>query len=238
VINASRPYASLADYAFTRFERGAATARSGTNPSNQEHTMILGIIGAGNIGQALARQALRAGHQAVLANSRGPDSLRGLAGELGPGATAGTTAHAADGDLVAIAVPWGAIPDAVDGIDWTGRIVIDATNPMTVANGDLEAVDLGDRTSSEVVGGLVRGARLVKGANTLPAAVLAADPRENGGRRVLTLAGDDDDAKTSVAAFFDGAGFATIDLGGLVTGGRLQQPPAGVFAARNLVELA
>jgi predicted dinucleotide-binding enzyme len=68
--------------------------------------------------------------------------------------------------------------------------------------------DLGGRTSSEVVADLVPGARLVKAANTLPAAVLAADPREDGGRRVLTLSGDDEQAKTAVAELFEGAGFA------------------------------
>ncbi len=59
--------------------------------------------------------------------------------------------------------------------------------------------------------------------------MLAADPRECDGRRVLTLCGDDEEAKTAVAEFFDAAGFATIDLGGLIAGGRLQQVPGGAF---------
>lgn len=193
--------------------------------------MSLGIIGAGNIGRALARQALRAGEQAVLANSRGPASA-----ELGSEAVAGTVARAADCDLVAIAVPWTAIPEAVDGVDWKGRIVIDATNPITIP--DLQVVDLGGRTSSEVVADLLPGARLVKAANTLPAAVLAADAHECGGHRVITIAGDDGAAKAAVAEFFKAAGFATIDLGGLVDGGRLQQGPDHIFAGLNLVQLA
>ena len=65
--------------------------------------MTLGIIGAGAIGQALARQALHAGHDAVLANRRGPESLTAIAAQLG--ATAGTIRQAADADLVALAVP-------------------------------------------------------------------------------------------------------------------------------------
>jgi predicted dinucleotide-binding enzyme len=198
--------------------------------------MTLGTIGAGSIGQALARQALRAGHHVVLANSRGPASLSGVVAELGDGASAGTVAQAAEGDLVAIAVPWRAIPDAVAGVDWNGRIVIDATNPIT--DPGFEVADLGGRTSSEVVADLVPGARVVKAANTLPAAVLAADPREGDGRRVLTLAGDDDAAKTVVAELFDAAGFATIDLGRLVAGGRLQQVPGGPFPTLNLLQLA
>jgi predicted dinucleotide-binding enzyme len=198
-------------------------------------TKTLGVIGAGNLGQALARQALRAGYEAVLSNSRGPESLRGLVTQLGDGASAGTVAQAAEGDLVALAVPWSAIPDAVSGIDWTGRIVIDATNPFISPS--FEIADLGGRTSSEVVASLVPGARLVKAANTILAALLAADPHEDRGRRVLTLSGDDATAKATVAELFDAAGFATIDLGGLVAGGRLQQVPGGAFPTRNLLQL-
>lgn len=197
-------------------------------------TKTLGIIGAGNIGQALAGQALRAGRQVVLANSRGPATLTRVVAGLGEGARAGTVVEASGSDMVAIAVPWRAIPAAVSGIDWAGRVVIDATNPF---NPGFQIADLGGRTSSEVVAGLVPGARLVKAANTLPAAVLAADPHEYNGRRVLTLAGDDDEAKTAVADLFEDAGFATIDLGGLVDGGRLQQVPGGAFPTLNLLQL-
>jgi hypothetical protein len=75
----------------------------------------------------------------------------------------------------------------------------------------------------------------VKAANTLAAAVLAADPRQAGGQRVLFLSGDDADAKAAVSGLFEDAGFLTIDLGGLVTGGAMQQvgaPLAGVDLIR------
>jgi predicted dinucleotide-binding enzyme len=91
--------------------------------------------------------------------------------------------------------------------------------------------------AGEVVAELVPGARVVKVANTLPAAVLAADPREAGGRRVLVLSGDDQAAKDTVAALFDAAGFATVDLGGLVDGGRLQDVPGGPFPRLNLLRI-
>jgi hypothetical protein len=70
------------------------------------------------------------------------------------------------------------------------------------------------------------------------AALLAADPDQGGGRRVLVLSGDDVDAKRAVAALFEAAGFATIDLGGLADGGRLQDVGTGVFSGRNLVQLS
>jgi 8-hydroxy-5-deazaflavin:NADPH oxidoreductase len=82
----------------------------------------------------------------------------------------------------------------------------------------------------------VPGARVVKAANTLEADVLCSDPQEAGGQRVIFISGDDGDAKANVAAFFEDAGFAAIDLGDLATGGALQQihhPLAGV----NLIRL-
>ena len=108
--------------------------------------------------------------------------------------------------------------------------MIDATN-------DFDPGDLDGRTSSEVVADLVAGARLVKAANTLGAAVLAADPHEAGGQRVLFLSGDDADAKSEVAALFDEAGFSAIDLGGLSDGGEMQQVH-GPLAGVNLIRLA
>jgi 8-hydroxy-5-deazaflavin:NADPH oxidoreductase len=103
--------------------------------------MTVGIIGAGSIGQALAVQSLHAGRNVIIANSRGPESLVDVVAELGPGVSAGTVADAAGSDIVAIAVPWRAIPDAVAGIDWNGRVVIDATNPIMAP--DFQIADLG-----------------------------------------------------------------------------------------------
>jgi hypothetical protein len=171
--------------------------------------------------------AVRAGRSIAIANSRDPESLASVASELGVRAT--TAADAATGAIVVIAVPWDRVPAAVDGIDWAGRIVVDATN-------DWAADDLDGRTSSEIVAELVAGARVVKAANTLGADLLGSDPNEAGGRRVIFMSGDEDEAKSVVAALFHDAGFSTIDLGGLAAGGAMQQihhPLAGV----NLVQL-
>jgi 8-hydroxy-5-deazaflavin:NADPH oxidoreductase len=192
--------------------------------------MDVGMIGAGRIGQAMARTALRAGRQVVLANSRGPDSLASLVATLGDGASAGTVEEAASADIVVIAVPWPRVGDAVDGLRWDGRIVIDATN-------DFDPSDLDGRTSSQVLADRVPGARVVKAANTLGAAVLASDPHEGGGRRVIFLSGDDADAKSAVKALFEDAGFVAIDLGGLAGGGAMQQI-GGPLAGVNLIRLA
>jgi predicted dinucleotide-binding enzyme len=192
-------------------------------------TDSVGIIGAGRIGQAMARTALRAGRRVVIANSRGPESLASVVSELGDGVSAGTVEQASAVGIVVIAVPWDRVPEAVQGIDWDGQAVIDATN-------DWAADDLNGRTSSELVADLVPRARVVKAANTLGAEVLGSDPQEAGGRRVIFVSGDDADAKAKVVALFEDAGFAAIDLGELAAGGAMQQihhPLAGV----NLIRL-
>jgi predicted dinucleotide-binding enzyme len=191
--------------------------------------MDVGIIGAGRLGQAMARTARRAGCDVVIANSRGPESLTSVVSSLGEGVSAGTVDEAAAAGIVVIAVPWDRMPEAVQGLDWNSQVVIDATN-------DWAADDLQGRTSSELVAELVAGARVVKAANTLGAEVLGSDPNEAGGRRVMFVSGDDADAKAEVVALFQDAGFAAIDLGDLATGGAMQEihhPLAGL----NLIRL-
>ena len=118
---------------------------------------------------------------------------------------------------------------------WAGRILIDATNP--VVQPGFRLADLNGRTSTEVVASLSPGARVVKAANTLLSAVLAADPKQAGGRRVLFMSGDDVTAKEEAKGILENIGFATIDLGGLAIGGRLQQFPGGPLPALNLIKL-
>ena len=189
----------------------------------------VGIIGAGRIGQAMAHIAHRAGRQVVIANSRGPESLMSVVGALGDGVTAGTVKDAAAAEIVVLAVPWSQVPQAVRGLEWDRRILIDPTN-------DFDPSDLDGRTSSEVVADLVAPARVVKAANTLVAAVLGSDPHEAGGQRVIFLSGDDPDAKSEVVELFEGAGFFVVDLGGLRAGGEMQQVGAPL-AGHNLIRL-
>ncbi|MDQ1434414.1 MAG: 8-hydroxy-5-deazaflavin:NADPH oxidoreductase [Actinomycetota bacterium] len=194
----------------------------------------IGIIGAGRLGQALARTARRADRPVVIANSRGPESLTSVVDALGAGITAGTTHDAARCAIVALAVPWASIHDALAELSWSGEIVIDATNAVLIPS--LELVPLGGLTSSEIVAQLLPGARLVKAANTFAADVLGADPREAGGRRVMFVSGDDAEAKSAVGELFDATGFFPIDIGDLATGGAMQQA-GGPLAGHNLVRM-
>ncbi|MFC5719403.1 NADPH-dependent F420 reductase [Streptomyces gamaensis] len=185
--------------------------------------MKVGIIGAGRIGMALARHFTRAGHQVMLAGSRGPETLASRVGELGRNASAGTPQEAADfGDVVVLSVQWSQKESAAASVSsWEGRVVLDPINPLRETAGGIEAVDTGGRHSSEIVSSLVPGARVVKGFNTYLYTVLAEDPAVNGGRRVVLLAGDDADAKRKVAELVDSSGFQPLDTGSLAEGGPL-----------------
>ena len=197
---------------------------------------IIGIIGSGAIGTAFATTLARAGIAATISNSRGPDSLKEQVHALGSSIKAGTREQAARADIVLVAVNWGKLPAALVGLpDWDNRIIIDANNPIEAPL--FKPVDLKGRGSSEVFAELVPGARVVKAFNHLRAEILASDPQEKGGRRVLFYSGDDNTAKAEVAALIDRIGFAGIDLGSLAVGGKLAQFPGGPLPNQNLVKI-
>lgn len=192
----------------------------------------IGFIGLGRIGKALAEKSVQAGNRVLLSNRRGPDSLTSYVAELGPLAAAGTVAEAAQAEVVFLAVRWVDISQALQGLaNWADRIVIDTNNPI-LADGTF--VDLGERTSSELVAAQVPGARVVKAFNSLLAAWIEDEPRQPAGKRVVFVSGDDTDAKHTVKELITAMGFAPVDLGGLVEGGRLQQA-GNPLAALNLL---
>jgi 8-hydroxy-5-deazaflavin:NADPH oxidoreductase len=198
--------------------------------------MSIGIIGSGAIGAAFARALARAGIEATISNSRGPDSLQELVRELGSSIKAGTREQAARADIVLVAVNWSKLPAALAGLpDWSGRVVVDANNPIEAPL--FKPVDLKGRVSSEVFAELVPGARVVKAFNHLRADILAGDPRAAGGRRVLFYSGNDNAAKAEVGALIDRIGFAGIDLGSLAVGGKLVQFPGGPLPNQNLIKV-
>ncbi|MCX7361534.1 MAG: NAD(P)-binding domain-containing protein [Alphaproteobacteria bacterium] len=194
----------------------------------------IGIIGSGSIGSAFARTLARAGIAATISNSRGPDSLEDLVGELGPTIKAGTREQAAAADIVLVAVNWAKLPAALKDLPaWNDRIVIDANNAIEAPL--FKPIDLNGRASSEVFDGLVPGARVVKAFNHLQAHVLAGDPRGEGGRRVLFYSGDHAGAKVEVGRLIERLGFFGIDLGSLAIGARLVEFPGGPLPVHNLV---
>ncbi|MFE2998769.1 NADPH-dependent F420 reductase [Nocardia sp. NPDC059246] len=194
----------------------------------------IGILGAGNIGQAVADKAVRQGHEVLIGNSRGPETLRAVVEQLGPKAHAVTAGEAAQAELVFLALPFFAVPDLTGLTDWSGKIVVDTTNQFAAANPWRGRYDVGDLTGSEWVAERLPGARVVKAFNTVFAAFIAADPQHAEGRQVIFYAGDDAEAKAAVAGLLDEFGFAGLDLGGLRAGGQLMQLD-GPLNARHLL---
>jgi hypothetical protein len=196
--------------------------------------MRIGFIGAGTVAQAIAAHATLAGHQVILSNSRAPETVHDVVLELGRGVSAGTPQKAATADLVVLAVPWPLVRLALAQVpDWSGRILIDATNQFADGKGIPD--DLGDETGSEVVASHAPGARVVKAFNTLYGSELAADPRRPGGRMLLFYSGDHAYANQQLDDFAASIGFAPVGIGGLRDGGRLMQiggPLSGLHAVR------
>lgn len=198
--------------------------------------MTYSIIGAGAIGSALASHFARFDIPVQLASKSDPNKLQAIARNLGTGVTAVSTAKALQADMTFLAVPFGAVGDVVKVAGpWEQRIVVDCTNAIDFPA--FTPTDLDGRPSSEVVAAQVRGARLVKAFNTLPAAILALPAGAAGGHRVLFLSGDDASAKAEVSKLVTSFGFAPIDLGKLSEGGRLQQF-GGPLPVHNLIKLA
>jgi predicted dinucleotide-binding enzyme len=189
--------------------------------------MRFGIIGAGNIGQAVARHAVAAGHDVIICSRRGGESLAAAAAEVG--ATPGSVAEAAEAEIVLLAVPWSAVPAALDGLTWNGQVLIDATNAF-ISFSPMEIEEFGDGSSSERVASLAPGAHVVKAFNTLYARMIAADPVHAEGRQLVFYAGDDAAAKARFAEVVEGFGFATRDVGTLHDGGRLIAVGGGPLA--------
>jgi 8-hydroxy-5-deazaflavin:NADPH oxidoreductase len=197
--------------------------------------MIIGIIGAGNVAQTFARFALAGGHEVIISNNRGPETLHDVAEKLGGRVRIGTVAQAVEAPVVLLAVPWPGVESALSQLPaWDERILIDATNGFKDGTPVGGIVDTGERSTSEVVASYARGARVVKTFNTNGMPVLAKAPPFAGLRRVLFVSGDDSTAKGVVVDLLQSFGFATVDLGNLHFGGRLQQV-GGPIAGRDLL---
>src|SRR5947208_11308932 len=161
--------------------------------------MEIGTIGAGSFAQAFAKRALKAGHKVKLSNRRGPDSLREIVIQLGPGATAATGEEAAACEMVLLAVPWDNVPETLASLPkWNNQILIDGTNPFHGKAGDFTPANVGNLSPSQLIAALASGAQVVKALNHMIVPNLEADPVVNGGRRVAFISADDDPAKKRV----------------------------------------
>ncbi len=199
----------------------------------------IGLIGAGKIGSQLARLAVKNGYDVVISNSRGPDSLGDLVKELGPRARAGTVADAARaGDIVVVTIPLkniGQVP--VEPL--AGKIVIDTNNYYPQRDGHIAALDSETTTTAELLQAHLPRSKVVKAFNHIYAAALTTDGQPAGtkNRRALVIAGDDPDAKGTVARLIDQFGFDVVDAGPLKEGWRIQRDTPGYGPRRTTEEL-
>jgi 8-hydroxy-5-deazaflavin:NADPH oxidoreductase len=191
--------------------------------------MKIGFIGAGKVTRTFGRHLINAGHTIVVSNSRGPETLADFVADLGPGAIAGTREQVAACDVVILAVHWVNVPEALKGIDWRGRILVDATNAHVDAKPDISLAGvtrsraaLKGRTSSEMVAEMAAGARLVKSISNMPMDwIQDFSPKKP--RTVIFTSGDDTGAKQLVIDLVNSTGLVAIDLGSLATGGAMQE---------------
>jgi len=178
--------------------------------------MKIGIIGTGNIGGALARHWGAAGHE-LLISSRHPEQLRALAKEIGPNVKVGTPREAAAfGDVVMLAVPYGALPQV--GVDFAaelkGKVVLDAANPYPSRDGDMAVRDR-QRGTGVAVKEYLPGVRLVRAFNAINADPLAREAFRKPERIGIPLAADDPAAMKIAEQLVRDAGFDPVQVGKL-----------------------
>jgi len=191
--------------------------------------MKVGFIGAGNVTGTIGRHLITAGHTIVVSNSRGPETLTDFVADLGPLAIAGTKQQAAECEVVILATRWLNVDEALKGVDWRGRILVDATNAhmdvkpdTSLAGVTRSRAALKGCTSSEIVAEKAVGARLVKSISTMPMDWIQ-DFSPNKPRTVIFTSGDGIAAKQLVMQLINSIGFVAIDLGSLKMGGALHE---------------
>jgi 8-hydroxy-5-deazaflavin:NADPH oxidoreductase len=188
----------------------------------------IGLIGSGNIGSTVARLAVGAGHDVVLSNSRGPETLADLVGQLGPHARAATAVEAAAaGDIVVVTVPLKAYRE-VPVEPLRGKVVIDTNNYYPDRDGHIAELDEESTTTSELLQAHLPESRVVKAFNNIYVTHLGSLQRPAGHpeRSVLAIAGDDQAAKRTVTEFLDSIGYDAYDVGPLSEGWRYQRDTA------------
>jgi 8-hydroxy-5-deazaflavin:NADPH oxidoreductase len=191
--------------------------------------MTYAIIGSGHIGSAIAGHFARVGIEAVIANTRGPESLAELVAPMDGKVKAVSLQEALQADVIFLAIPFPALREFGSAAgDLAGKLVIDATNAH---------IDIGNRLSSDLVAEALSGAVVVKAFNQLSASILASDPSAHGGRRVMFVSSNDEAASAKVAELASKLGFASIQLGRLDGGGRLLQFIGGPLVLHNLIEI-
>lgn len=199
----------------------------------------IGIIGAGHIGSQVARAAIDAGYEVVIANSRGPETLAGLVAELGPHARAATAAEAAEAaDVAVVTVPFKAYA-SIPVEPLAGKIVIDTNNYYWERDGHVPVLDQGRATVTGLLQEHLPTSRVAKGFNHITARDITTQglPAGTPGRRALATASDHADAAQFVTDLYDRFGFDTVNIGPLSESWRVERDQPAYVVPQNREEL-
>jgi hypothetical protein len=198
----------------------------------------IGIIGAGHIGGTIGELWVKAGHPIFL-SSRHPEELKDLVERLGPLAQAGSVDQAIGfGDVVFIAVPYGALPQIGKdyGKSLAGKIVLEADNAVPARDGAIA-----DEVERDGIGitsqKYLPGARLVRAFNTLGYTIFAHEANRPAPRLAVPIAGDDQEAVQLAAGLVRDAGFDPVEVGKLADASRFQRGSPGYGQNVSAAEL-
>lgn len=175
--------------------------------------MAISIVGAGNVGMALAKAIIAKGEKVVF-GVPDPAKYREVVSRMGAAASIGPTDVAiAAGEIVILAVPFAAAMNIARSIpDWQAKILVDATNPLAPG---LAGLTVGTTTSgAEEIAEAASGARVVKAFNTTGAENMA-DSRYPCGSVFMPVCGDDAEARSHIVALATLIGFDSVDCGDL-----------------------
>jgi len=203
----------------------AVTGKGERVPDVALRMTTYGIIGAGNIGSQVARAVIAHGHDVVISNSRGPETLADLVADLGPRARAATATEAGEaGDVVVVTVPLKAV-DQVPVEPLAGKTVIDTNNYYFERDGHITALDEGTDTVSEMLQRHLPTSKVVKGFNHIMAKDITTDvaPAGSPDRRALATSSDHPDAVALMTDLYDELGFDTVDVSPLSESWRVER---------------
>jgi len=199
----------------------------------------VGIIGAGNIGSALAQGLVDRGYEVVVSNSRGPESLADLVDTLGPLASAGTPEQAAEaGEWVIVTVPLKAL-DTVPVAPLAGKVVLDTNNYYWERDGHIAELDEKKITTSQMTQRHLPESKVAKAFNHIGAAEIltTGSPSGSADRRALATASDSTEAVQLVTDLYDAFGFDTVNIGSLDESWRIERDTPGYGVRQNADEL-
>lgn len=194
--------------------------------------LSIGILGAGRVGTAVGRQAVKAGHRVKIATSKSAEEIRLLADVVVPGAAAVDKEDLSGSDIMVVAVPLHKYR-SIDTAVLQGHVVIDTMNYWAPVDGRMEEFE-GERSTSEVIADFFGDVRLVKTLNHIGYGDVEIDslPPGDPRRRALALATDDSNAAHLVAEFIDSLGYDPVSAGPL-SAGKIFENGTEIFNGRH-----